>query len=599
MMTRRSSVARSRSLARRFCASALTPLVGLVMLGCAGRLIAGCAAGGTTRDTEPVTDAVSSTTSAGGGQGGDEASAASSSSAGEGGAGGQGGGAPCAMGCSAGLIDLDGDAATGECGCEYACSKVSDDDPLDAAFTDDNCDGSDGVVADCVFVSKKLGSAMGDGTRKTPLDTIDAALKLAQGSGKKAVCLAGVAGGEIHDGAVTLVSGVSLYGGFDAEDATFVFRRSEKVSTVLRAEGLVVLANAIDVDTHVEGLELRALKTPLFSGTTYGVRLVSGKATLFVRYNTITVEAGGDGQPGFEGSAPSPTMAPKGADGSNGCTGSDCGYGGAQGKCLEYGGKGGDGGYDSNGGNAGAPGSGGAPTGSGGSGSNCFGGGNNGGVGGSVNVPGTSGDPGVGGKALGTVNNGAYVVSDGSDGTLGKNGKGGSGGGGGGGGDNASGFCKSDKGGGGGAGGCGGLGGDRGRGGKGGGGSFAVFADEGSVQVVGNELSTAGGGSGGSGGTGGGGQLGGGAGKGGSDADDSGSGGDGGSGSAGGPGGPGGGGGGGPSACVAHALASVTFKQNSCKVGPGGLGGKGGVNVNGVTAASGANGASDFVLALP
>jgi hypothetical protein len=276
MMNRRTSSARSRSLASVVRASALAPLGGLAPLGVSAKLVAGCATGATTSDTDPVTIASSSVTSGSGGQGGDDATASSSasSSSGEGGAGGQGGADPCAMGCAAGLVDLDGDAATGECGCEYACTKLSDDDHVDAAFTDDNCDGSDGVVADCVYVSKKLGNAMSDGTRKVPLDTLDAALKLAVGSGKKAVCVAGTVDGAIHDGPVTLASGVSLYGGFDAEDPTFAFRRSDKVPTVLRAEGVVVLASAIDVDTHLEGFELRALKTPLFSGTTYGVRLV-------------------------------------------------------------------------------------------------------------------------------------------------------------------------------------------------------------------------------------------------------------------------------------------------------------------------------------
>src|SRR5262249_27339279 len=54
--------------------------------------------------------------------------------------------------CAPGTVDLDGKA---ENGCEYKCTKTSNapDDPIDPDFIDDNCDGSDGVVASCVFVA--------------------------------------------------------------------------------------------------------------------------------------------------------------------------------------------------------------------------------------------------------------------------------------------------------------------------------------------------------------------------------------------------------------------------------------------------------------
>ncbi|MBM4360647.1 MAG: hypothetical protein FJ096_21270, partial [Deltaproteobacteria bacterium] len=418
----------------------------LVLLGGLARLAAGCAAGSTI-DTGSTGIGGGLGASSGGGEGGSSSTASSSSSSVTAtGAGGSGGaGDSCDGACPAGFVDLDGDAMTGDCGCEYACEKKGDVDPVDPAFTDDNCDGSDGVVAECVFVSKKHGAPGGDGTREKPLVSVDAALAFAAKNGKASVCVAGTVDGELHDGIFLLPSGVSLYGGFDADDVDFPFRRTEKVQSILRGEGSVVVATVINAETHVEGLVLRATKTPLFGGSTYGVRLGGGTGMLFVRYNVLDVEEGGDGQAGFNGSAPSPAQADKGADASNGCTGSDCGYGGAQGKCLEYGGKGGDGGYDSNGGTAGSPGTGNAVPGSGGAGSNCFGGGNNGQAGGAATMKGASGESGKPGLAIGTVLMDVYLASDGSDGTTGKNGKGGSGGGGGGGGDDAGIFCKSDK----------------------------------------------------------------------------------------------------------------------------------------------------------
>src|SRR5436190_2153926 len=80
----------------------------------------------------------------------------------------------CAATCPAGTWDLDKNPATGVCGCEYTCTKVSDADPIDPSFTDDNCDGSDGVVAQCVYVSATLGSVAGPGTRERPFSTIAA-----------------------------------------------------------------------------------------------------------------------------------------------------------------------------------------------------------------------------------------------------------------------------------------------------------------------------------------------------------------------------------------------------------------------------------------
>src|SRR5439155_7467640 len=89
----------------------------------------------------------------------------------------------------------------------------------------------------------------------------------------------------------------------------------------LTAKGTVILASAIDADTHVEGLTLHAVAPEGANAGlgAYGVRLVGGGATLFVRYDAITTEAGqpggggGDGRPGDPG-----LPGNRGQDGSNG-----------------------------------------------------------------------------------------------------------------------------------------------------------------------------------------------------------------------------------------------------------------------------------------
>ena len=98
----------------------------------------------------------------------------------------------------------------------------------------------------------------------------------------------------------------------------------------------------------------------------YGVRLGGGLGELFVSYNLITVAAGNDGHDGSDGTAP---REPAGACRQRRCK-PDAAPAAATARavrnavCTEFGGKGGDGGYDSGNGGAGSPGSGGATPGS-------------------------------------------------------------------------------------------------------------------------------------------------------------------------------------------------------------------------------------------
>ncbi|MEZ4445995.1 MAG: PE-PGRS family protein [Polyangiaceae bacterium] len=515
----------------------------------------------------------------------------------EGGMGGMGGMDPCDMGCMEGTWDIDDNPLTGECGCEYVCTKISDADPIDPNFDDDNCDGGDGVVEECVYVSKTIGTSGGAGTRLDPVDTIAGGIAIADNMNVPAVCVSG----EVYNEQVTVISGVSVYGGFDHLDPNFAFLRSPNVTTTVNAAGMVFNAPQIDTETHIAGLTINASSPSTGGASTYGVRLGGGLGHLYVRYNVIHADMGAPGAPGMNGTPHSQSSAPSGNPGSNGCQGTNCGFGGAQPVCAEFGGKGGNGGYDSGNGQNGSPGTAGAPVGAGASGSSCFGGGNNGGAGSPATTNGSQGMPGGGGAALGSIDmSGFYFPATGGNGVAGQNGKGGSGGGGGGGGDNAGGICNSDKGGGGGSGGCGGLGGDYGRGGQGGGGSFGVFAAGGTITVVGNQITTGGGGVGGKGGNGAAGQFGGSGASGGGGNDDSGSGGPGGAGSAGGAGGPGGGGGGGPSACLGYGSGVIqTFNMNvSCTVGLPGFGGAIGTNPSGGASTAGANGTAGPTLQL-
>lgn len=503
----------------------------------------------------------------------------------------------CDLGCPAGYFDVDGNPLTGaQCGCEYACTKTGEADPIDADMKDDNCDGGDGLVEQCVYASPSVGSdSTGDGTRANPVASIAQAIDTAKTNGVPAVCLSGEAFSE----AVTVVSGISIYGGFDKDDPNFRFRRSNAVETTVTAPGTVFFAPKIDADTHIEGITIIAT-TPSGAGeSTYGVRLGGGVGTLYVRYNDIQAGPGRDGAKGADGAAHVSPTAADGIQGTAGCktnTSGSCGIGAAAvSSCTVPGGAGGNGGWKNENGADGKVGgnSGGTAGLKGIATAACYSKSSDGGTGGDAIGDGSQGTPGNGGANLGSIASFAYKPSNGVSGSVGLNGKGGGGGGGGGGGSRTvAGFevCDADIGGGGSSGGCGGLGGALGGGGGGGGGSFGVFASGGKVTVQQNEITTSAGGNGGDGGTGASGQQGGSGKPGSSNSDDSGGGGASGKGTKGGAGGPGGGGGGGPSACLARS-PGVTFTfSGSCTTGTPGDKGVGGTNPDGGKATDGAKG---------
>src|SRR5690606_22825395 len=109
--------------------------------------------------------------------------------------------------CNANYWDLDGNPANG---CEYNCVFQSAVDLPDDNFRDANCDGIDGDIAKAIFVSTS-GNDANPGTMSQPVRTITYALQLAQTTGKSEIY---VAAGEYSSPTVTLVNGISIYGGY-------------------------------------------------------------------------------------------------------------------------------------------------------------------------------------------------------------------------------------------------------------------------------------------------------------------------------------------------------------------------------------------------
>ena len=390
------------------------------------------------------------------------------------------------------------------------------------------------------------------GTRAAPMLTIQAAINKAASSGS-AVYL----GGGNYRESLTLVTGVSIYGGFDS--ATWVRNPLSSVTSVLG--GTRVIQGIGVSGLTVNGLSVVSATATAPGDSSYGFFLVSSTG-IKVTNNHIAVGAGAAGGRGFSG--PGGSNGARGNGGSTGCDG-DCpsntvvirgGAGGGAG-VGNAGGTGGSGHFEAAG-DVGAVGVG-SFGGSGG-----FGGsyttGQSGGAGGSggnaiaAGAAGTNGPPGA--DSGGTASANGYVPADGSAGGAGGDGSGGGGGGAGGGYCVNSIGCSGGAGNGGGGGGQGGFGGGAGSGGRGGGGSFGIYFYQSTGETIPNVIAVGAKGAGGAGGAGGPGGSGGFGGFGGAfpagtpAASDMGPGGSGGRGSNGGTGGTGGVGGAGPSVAV-------------------------------------------------
>ncbi len=486
---------------------------------------------------------------------------------------------PLVTPCDTAHVDLNGDLADG---CEYACTRTSDVDPIDANYTDENCDGSDGDVRRCVFVASDGVDLQGGGTRGSPVKTIDYAIATAALEGK-AVCV----GSGVYTGSVRVASGVSIYGGFDTQNTVFRFRRAVGAVSEIQAEGTGVIAETITTSTELGWLKISVSAPDASGSSVYGVRLVSGTAAL--KLTAIDLQVAGGRAGALGAGAPRATDGTDGKDSSLVIIMTDAGSAtaktGAASTITKCGsaeiastrsGVGGDG-SDTGTGDSGGAAASGARGGSGGKGDlQCPGaaGGR-----GSDGAEGGSGTDGSGSRGGTYATDGQFVPGDGTTGTAGAPG-GGGGGGGGGGADTMSTSCGGIGGASGGSGGCGA---NPGEGGKGGGACIGIVVASGNLIVDGGKITIGAAGAGGKGGTG---ISGGKGGTGGSvktfiNGAKGGSGGDGGNG---GRSGGGGGGAGGDAACIAfhdETRLTVTTQPECVLSATQALGGEGSATTNG------------------
>jgi hypothetical protein len=339
-----------------------------------------------------------------------------------------------------------------------ATGSVLAQDVPDPYFVDSNGDGIDGELNQAIFVAPPpLGNNLNSGlTPELPVATISQGITLAQTHMVPQVLIQT----GTYNESVTLASGISLFGGYDA---TWTRVPSTAVTaTIVQANGTAVLAQNINTPTQVSFLTLRPANATTPGSSSYGARVINSSGLRFW-FNRVEP---GNGASGLNGNIGTPalgilTMPDVGqpAIESENTTAQQGGNGGTSG-CGMTGGKGGNGGVGSGAAQVGAQGAGstqGGPAGA--SSSTSFVGGNGGR--GSDGSHGAHGADGFAAAAtVGMIGSMLYVPPVSGNGAVGAHGNGGGGGG---------------------AGGCrGGLG----TGGQAGGGSFGLLIAPGSTPDV-------------------------------------------------------------------------------------------------------------------
>jgi hypothetical protein len=468
--------------------------------------------------------------------------------------------------------DHDGYSDDKDCGPTDAAIHPGAPDLPDLAFVDQNCDGIDGTEKDAIFASPN-GNDLNPGTKQRPKRQIQAAAAtVAAGNGKYVLA---AAGSYAH---VTALPNMAVYGGYDAGNWS---RKGDRITAIVGLSEGLLADHAVNV--RLQLLSVRGETGPNYGDNVYGIRAINGSA-LFLSRVTVTAGEGRPGAPGADGAAGRPGNP--GLKGSNGACDHDVsapGGAGGESPIGRDGGWGGDGHYESRGGDGGA-GIAGTPGGKGGpAGDGHF-----------VTIDdidqsgedGQKGNDGGPGPSSAGGNNSTILASttgwkgrDGIEGIYGGPGEGGGGGGAGGG--QTGKLVINGTGNGGGGGGGGDEGGRGGTGGRSGGGSFGVWLHSSTLVAEQSSISPGNGGAGGRGGNGGSGGAGGAGGPGNFYClDEIGNSGAGGRGGNGGHGGGGGGGAGGPSIGIFKfdpGNTPVTLKNTKVTAGTAGPGGATGI----------------------
>ncbi|MBA2664521.1 MAG: hypothetical protein H0U74_19695 [Bradymonadaceae bacterium] len=236
----------------------------------------------------------------------------------------------CVYSCEEGFVDVDGIEATG-CECELTATEDNPDSP---DGTDTNCDGVDGIAEHNVYVTATGDDAAAGTTPDAAFATLAKAIEFAAATEGRTTIL--VSAGEFNE-SITLASGISLYGGYDA-DWSLGTSRTVLIADATETDTNVATLTAagIDAATIVSGFEIRGADHSATPGaSTYALRVSDSPDELLQFVNSqIVAGKAGHGENGVAGAA-----ALTSATGEN-ASGTTAGKGGTS-ACSSLGGRGG------------------------------------------------------------------------------------------------------------------------------------------------------------------------------------------------------------------------------------------------------------------
>ncbi|HJL03193.1 MAG TPA: hypothetical protein RMH85_21815 [Polyangiaceae bacterium LLY-WYZ-15_(1-7)] len=207
----------------------------------------------------------------------------------------------CVVECLEGFVDVDGILANG---CE--CERFDGVGPPPAVGGDTDCDGAPDETDDYVYVTT-TGSDTNPGTLERPMRTVQAALERGDAEGKDVLVARG-----IYEGAVDVVGGVSLFGGYrpDFRDRDLALFPVVLENRGAEAGAPVLTCHDVSAPTRVEGFTVQG---------TDATRPGAGSTAVYldgcgpdVAFAALTVLAG-RGADGVRGRSSSDALAALGA----------------------------------------------------------------------------------------------------------------------------------------------------------------------------------------------------------------------------------------------------------------------------------------------
>ena len=192
--------------------------------------------------------------------------------------------ATCAWMCGARSVDLNGDLNSPGLsnGCECTATDATDRPTLE--MLDKNCDGIVGNVEHAVFVATSGNDAQ-PGTREKPKRSIAAGVQAAQLAEKDVYIAAGT-----YREAVQLVSGVSLFGGYDE---THGWSRALGNQTRIESPTQTgVQALGIDKPTEIQLITVVSADATGDGTSSYAVTVINGSGEVMIRGCTLSPGAG-------------------------------------------------------------------------------------------------------------------------------------------------------------------------------------------------------------------------------------------------------------------------------------------------------------------